>query len=262
MKPLSKKRALITGSTAGLGLAIGESLAAAGCDIVLHGMAPGEEVWDLCAELHERFGVEVSYVAADLSSESGVELMINSAKSLLGGIDILLNNAVVRHFAPVHEFPVEAWERALAVNLSAVFHATRLVLPEMRNGGWGRIFNMTSIYGLRGAPNRVDYVTTKSALLGFTRVVALENLDFGITCNAISPGSTLTPSIAARVDELREQAQLSEADAVRQFLNGKQPSGRFNEAAHVGDLIVFLCGHSGTDITGAMLPVDGGWLAS
>ncbi|MGH8384570.1 MAG: SDR family NAD(P)-dependent oxidoreductase [Pseudomonas sp.] len=262
MKPLKNKRALITGSTAGLGLAIGEALAAAGCSIVLHGRAPADEFSALCANLQERHGVEVSYAAADLSTEAGVEELVSIAQARLGGIDILVNNAVARHFAPVHELPVDAWNRALAVNLSAVFHATRLALPEMRLQGWGRIFNMTSIYGVRGAPNRVDYVTTKSALLGFTRVVALENLDFGITCNAISPGSTLTPSIAARVDELKEQAQLSEKDAVRQFLTGKQPSGRFNDATHVGDLIVFLCGHSGTDITGAMLPVDGGWLAS
>ncbi len=262
MNDLNGKRALITGSAAGLGLAIGEALAKAGCAVVLHGRAAVESMAATCNELSQRHGVEVSYQSADLSTPAGVSGLIEAATQTLGGIDILVNNAVTRHFAPIHEFPPEAWDLALAVNLSAVFHATRLVLPGMRERRWGRIFNLTSIYGMRGTPNRVDYVTTKSALLGFSRVVALENLDYGITCNSISPGSTLTPSIAARVEALREREQLSEEEAVRRFLAGKQPSGRFNQAAHVGELITFLCGDAGLDITGAMLPVDGGWLAN
>ncbi|AMO76100.1 SDR family NAD(P)-dependent oxidoreductase [Pseudomonas citronellolis] len=262
MRPLTGKRALITGSAAGLGLAIGEALANAGCNVILHGRAPAEDMASLCTELSERHNSSIGYQPADLSTEAGVQGLVDDAANRLGGIDILINNAVTRHFAPIHEFPVEAWERALAVNLSAVFHATRRVLPAMREQRWGRIINLTSIYGMRGTPNRVDYVTTKSALLGFSRVVALENLDFGITCNSVSPGSTWTPSIAARVEALRQSENLSEEEAVRRFLSGKQPSGRFNDARHVGDLIVFLSGDAGTDITGAMLPVDGGWLAS
>ncbi|MGP6112232.1 SDR family oxidoreductase [Pseudomonas aeruginosa] len=262
MSPLNGKRALVTGSAAGLGLAIGEALAKAGCAVVLHGRAKAESMAATCTELSERYGSQVSYLSADLSSPAGVADLVDQAQSVLGGIDILVNNAVSRHFAPVHEFPVDAWDLALAVNLSAVFHATRLVLPGMREQRWGRIVNLTSIYGMRGTPNRVDYVTTKSALLGFSRVVALENLDYGITCNSVSPGSTLTPSIAARVETLRQREDLSEEEAVRRFLAGKQPSGRFNQAEHVGELITFLCSEAGTDITGAMLPVDGGWLAS
>ncbi|WP_028627151.1 SDR family NAD(P)-dependent oxidoreductase [Metapseudomonas resinovorans] len=262
MRPLAGKRVLITGSAAGLGLAIGESLAKSGCSVVLHGRAPAAEMAERCAELSARHEAHVGYQQADLTTEAGVQALVESAASELGGIDILINNAVTRHFAPIHEFPVDAWERALAVNLSAVFHATRLVLPGMRERRWGRIINLTSIYGMRGTPNRVDYVTTKSALLGFSRVVALENLDYGITCNSVSPGSTLTPSIAARVEALRQSENLSEEEAVRRFLAGKQPSGRFNQAEHVGELIAFLCGEAATDITGAMLPVDGGWLAS
>lgn len=262
MSPLNGKRALVTGSAAGLGLAIGEALAKAGCAVVLHGRAKAESMAATCTELSERYGSQVSYLSADLSSPAGVADLVDQAQSVLGGIDILVNNAVTRHFAPVHEFPVDAWDLALAVNLSAVFHATRLVLPGMREQRWGRIVNLTSIYGMRGTPNRVDYVTTKSALLGFSRVVALENLDYGITCNSVSPGSTLTPSIAARVETLRQREDLSEEEAVRRFLAGKQPSGRFNQAEHVGELITFLCSEAGTDITGAMLPVDGGWLAS
>lgn len=261
-RPLHGKRALITGSAAGLGLAIGEALAKAGCAVLLHGRARAQTMAATCAELSERHAAPVHYLSADLSSTDGVTALVEGAREVLGGIDILVNNAVTRHFAPIHEFPQESWDLALAVNLSAVFHATRLLLPGMREQRWGRIINLTSIYGMRGTPNRVDYVTTKSALLGFSRVVALENLDYGITCNSVSPGSTLTPSIAARVEALRQRDGLDEEEAVRRFLAGKQPSGRFNQAEHVGELITFLCGEAGTDITGAMLPVDGGWLAS
>lgn len=262
MSALAGKRALITGSAAGLGLAIGESLASAGCSVVLHGRAPVESMTAECLILSEKYATSVSYLSADLSTAEGVASLVECANGILGGVDILVNNAVTRSFAPVHELAVEDWDKALAVNLSAVFHAVRLVLPGMRERGWGRVFNMTSIYGMRGTPNRVDYVTTKSALLGLTRVVALENLDFGITCNAISPGSTLTPSIAARVEALKQSEGLNDEDAVRRFLTGKQPSGRFNQANHVGELITFLCGAAGIDITGAMLPLDGGWLAN
>lgn len=262
MSALAGKRALITGSAAGLGLAIGESLAKAGCSVVLHGRAPAQSMAATCAALTQQYATPVSYLSADLSTAQGVAALVEGAQGLLGGVDILVNNAVTRSFAPVHELAVEDWDKALAVNLSAVFHAVRLVLPGMREQGWGRVFNLTSIYGMRGTPNRVDYVTTKSALLGFTRVVALENLDFGITCNAISPGSTLTPSIAARVQDLKQREGLDDEEAVRRFLAGKQPSGRFNQAEHVGELITFLCGAAGLDITGAMLPLDGGWLAN
>lgn len=262
MASLSGRKALVTGSAGGLGLAIGESLARAGCAVVLHGRSPADTMTQTCADLSERHSTTVTYITADLSTPQGCADLVRQAIQSVGEIDILVNNAVTRTFAPVHELPAEAWDTAIAVNLSAAFHAVRLVLPGMRTRGWGRIFNMTSIYGVRGTPNRVDYVTTKSALLGFTRVVALENLDYGITCNAISPGSTLTPSIAARVETLKQENNVTEEEAVRRFLVHKQPSGRFNNAGHVGELITFLCGTAGSDITGVMLPLDGGWLAS
>jgi len=262
MSKLKNKRALLTGSSSGLGLAIAESLAAEGCDVAIHGRSDVQSMQPLCRELGERHGVIFHYIQADLSHLDGVTQLVQSARDLMGGIDILINNAVTRHFGPLHEIPLDAWQQALAVNLSAPLYAIQQVLPEMRDRQWGRIFNMTSIYGMRGTPNRVDYVTTKSGLLGMTRVVALENLDYGITCNAISPGSTLTPNIESRVAALQEKENLDYDEAVRLFLTGKQPSGRFNRSEHVGDLITFLCSDAGTDITGAMLPIDGGWLAS
>jgi 3-hydroxybutyrate dehydrogenase len=178
------------------------------------------------------------------------------------GVDILINNAVTRHFAPAEAFPVDCWDRALAVNLSAAFHTIRLSLPGMRERGWGRIFNMTSVYGVRAVANRIDYVTTKAALIAMTRVIALETTNQGITCNAICPGAVLTPTSDVRIRALMDQTGLTREGATEGFLDGKQPTRRFVDAAHVADLVVFLCGAAGADITGAMLPVEGGWLAS
>jgi 3-hydroxybutyrate dehydrogenase len=258
---LTGKRALVTGSAGGLGLAIAEGLARAGCDIVLHGIEPQPEGEGACSRLREVHRVDAMYVQADLSGEAGVRHLFDAAGGARSGLDIVINNAVVRHFAPIESFPVAEWERALAVNVSAAFHLVRLALPGMRSRGWGRIVNMSSVYGSRGTTNRVDYVTTKTALLGFTRAVAMETVGQGVTCNAVCPGSVLTPGIDARVRKLVEDTGKSRAEADREFLAGKQPTGSFVAADHVADLIVFLCGPSGRDVTGAMLPVEGGWLA-
>lgn len=251
------RRALITGSSNGLGLAMARGLALAGCDVVLHGLETAADLRGTCEALEQECGVSVSYVQADLSQGSGVEAMMDAA----GAIDVLINNAVVRHFAPIEDFPAERWDQALAVNLTAAFRAVQLSLPGMRERGWGRIFNLSSAYGSRAIANRIDYVTTKTALLGLTRAVAIETLGQGITCNAVCPGSVLTPNIEGRLTDLMTRKQLDRETATREFLVGKQGTGRFVDAGHVADLIVFLCSESGASITGATLPVDDGWLA-
>lgn len=258
---LAGKTALITGSSAGLGLAMAEGLAAAGCGIALHGLAPAAEVRPVQDRMAQQHGVPVSYLQADLSEADAVAALVDDAVRRHGGVDVLVNNAVARHFGPLESLPRAAWEQALAVNLSAPFHAIRACLPHMRQRGWGRILNMTSAYGLRAVAHRIDYVTTKAALLGMTRAVALETVQQGITCNAICPGSVRTPSIEVRLQELAQAQGLDPDAATRTFLQGKQPTGRFVEARHVAELLVFLCSAAGRDITGAMLPMEGGWLA-
>ncbi|MEJ8572968.1 SDR family NAD(P)-dependent oxidoreductase [Microbaculum marinum] len=261
-RPLSGRRALLTGSVGGLGLAMAGELARAGCDLMLNGIDPSADVEPRYRELAEEAGVRIVYQQADLSRESGVRRLVDAATAELGGIDILVNNAVVRHFAPIVDFPAEQWDAALAVNLSAAFHAIRLTLPGMRERNFGRIFNITSVYGLRGTPDRVGYVTTKSALLGLTRSVALENLDCDVTCHSICPGSVLTPGTDERVVEIMDNERIDRAAAERAFLAGKQPGGQFVSPESVGTLLVFLCGPIARDMTGALLPVEAGWLAS
>jgi 3-hydroxybutyrate dehydrogenase len=261
---LKGKVALVTGSTAGLGLAIAKALAGAGCNVVLNNIVRRDEGSAVASALAQEFGVDAIYEQADLSSVTQIESLVSAATKRFAAIDIVVNNAVVRHFAPIEKLTPAEWELSLAVNLSAPFNIARLVLPTMRARRFGRIFNLTSYYGARGAENRVGYVTTKTGLIGMTRAIALEagNGDADITCNAICPGTLPTPDILGRIEKLAASQKISEDGAMQQYLAGRRPAGRFVANESVADLIVFLCGPAGRDITGAVLPVDGGWTAT
>ena len=259
---LADKCALITGSTSGLGFAIARALAGLGCGIVLNGIAPAEEGGATQQKLTQEFAVDAVYEKADISQLAEIERLVAASVARFGSIDIVVNNAVVRHFASIENLTPAQWEQSLSVNLSAPFHIARLVLPMMRARGWGRIFNLSSYYGSRGAEDRIGYVTTKTALIGMTRAIALEADDRDITCNAICPGTLATPDIMARIDKLAAANGISEDEATRQYLAGRRPAGRFVGLDSVGALIAFLCGPGGRDITGAVLPVDGGWTAT
>ena len=177
----------------------------------------------------------------------------------LAPIDILVNNAVVRHFAPVEAFAPEHWEQALAVNLSAPFHLIRLALPGMKQRRWGRIINMASIYSTRAVADRIDYVTTKTAILGMTRAVAIETTRTGITCNALCPGTLPTPAIQNKIADIAAREGRSLDETTSDYLATRQPTGRFVAMAGVGAMAAFLCSPAAQDITGATLPIDGGW---
>lgn len=259
---LAGKCALITGSVGGLGFAAAKQFAAAGCDIVLSGLAEPAQVAQSRREIEENYGVRAIHCGADLRRPAEIEEMIRQAEAEFGGADILVNNAVVRGAAPVEEFPAEVWDDGIAVNLSAAFHTIRLALPGMKARGWGRIVNVSSIYGLIGAANRVNYVTCKTALIGLTRAVALEVMSHDITCNAICPGSILTPVHEQTIRRTMVEQGLSREEAERRFHEGKQPSGRFIAADDVANFMVFLCGPGSRDINGAALPIEGAWSIS
>jgi 3-hydroxybutyrate dehydrogenase len=257
--PLQGKCALITGSVGGLGFVAAKRFAAAGCDIVLSGFAEAEKIAGARREIEGTFGVRTIYSSADLRQPNEIGQMFRESEAAFGGVDILVNNAVVRCAAPVEDFPVDAWDEGVAVNISAAFHTIRLALPGMKTRGWGRIINVSSIYGLIGAANRVSYVTSKTALIGMTRAIALEVLNQDITCNAVCPGSILTPVHEATIQKAMADEGVSRAEAERRFHAGKQPAGRFVAAEDVAGLMVFLCGPGSRDINGAALPIEGAW---
>jgi 3-hydroxybutyrate dehydrogenase len=261
MGSLTGKAAVITGSTQGLGLAAARRFAAAGCNVVLSGLDDRRAIADAQRSIESEHGVRTLYSDADLRDPAQIDRMLAEAHGAFGQIDILVNNAVVRHTGSVEGLLPQQWDEAIAVNLSAAFHTIRLALPGMKARHWGRIINVSSIYGLRGAAGRVGYVTTKTALIGLTRAVALETHAHGITCNAVCPGTTRTPVHEAAVAELVTTEGLSPSDAEARVLAGKQPTGRLVDAEGVAALMVFLCTDDARDITGAVLPIDGGWSA-
>jgi 3-hydroxybutyrate dehydrogenase len=260
MRSLAGRGALITGSDGGIGFAIAEALAEEGCSIVLNGPAESAASSGLRERIAAR-NVKCVYVRADVGNVDEIERMF-AAAAAIGDVDILVNNAVVRHFHPIEEFPVAEWDRALAVNVSAAFHTTRLAVPGMKRRNWGRIINLASIYSTRGGEHRVDYVTAKHAILGLTRTVALELARTGITCNAVQPGWVLTPHSERQIADRMKAAGGTREAAIAALLEPRQPSRRFVMPGEVAACVVFLCSAAGSAITGATLSIDGGWSAA
>jgi 3-hydroxybutyrate dehydrogenase len=252
---------LVTGSTSGIGRAIAETLAQQQCHVMLHGLLDPSEAEAMRASLAERSGVNVGFHGADLTQPAQIEELIDATRQTLGGIDILVNNAGIQHTATVEEFPCQKWDAILAVNLSASFHTIRLALPAMRERGWGRIINIASVHGLVASVNKTAYVSAKHGLVGLTRTVALEAAGSGVTCNAICPGWTRTPLVEPQIAARAEQLGVPLEEGARDLLLEKQPSGQFVTVEQLGQFVVFLCSGAATQITGASLPIDGGWTA-
>lgn len=258
---LRDRVAVITGSTSGIGLGLAEAFAAAGCRLVINGIATPNEAQTLTRRLEQQHQTQVFYHPADLADPEQCAALIHDAEERFAGVDILINNAGIQYVAPVEQFPVEHWNAILAVNLSAAFHTIRAALPGMQRRNQGRILNIASVHGLVASVNKAAYVAAKHGIVGLTKVVALENASAGITCNAICPGFALTPLVQKQIDDRAARAHLSNDEATRQFLCEKQPSGRFTAVEDIAALALFLCSGAASNITGAALPIDGGWTA-
>jgi 3-hydroxybutyrate dehydrogenase len=257
---LKGRCALITGSNGGIGQAIARSLAAEGCNIALNGVADPAQVEPARAALEVDFGIRARYFPTDLTRQSEVPKMFAAIEETLGPVDVLVNNAVIRYAAPIEDFAVDQWNHALAVNLSASFLTIKYAMPAMKRRNWGRIVNISSVHGLFGTVNRIDYVATKTALVGVTKSVALEARAYDITCNAICPGSVLTPHSDGGVKKLMAKEGLTRDAAEKKFLSDRGHA-RFVPASSIGAFIVFLCSTAGRDINGAIVPIDAGYAA-
>lgn len=259
---LNHRCALITGSITGLGFAIANALAREGANIVLHGLESEDQARAASDRLMQAHGVRTLISHADLRDVDQIERLMGQIQDTFGGTDIIVNNAVIRHFAPIEALGGKEWDDALAVNLSSAFHTARLALGHMKRNGWGRIINLSSVYGSAATPNRIGYITTKTALIGLTRAIAMETATCGITCNAIAPGTVPTPAITERIEGIAQAQGIDVDQATHDYLAARQPTGRFVAMENVAALIVFLCSEAGKDMTGALLPIDGGWTAA
>jgi 3-hydroxybutyrate dehydrogenase len=258
---LKGKSAVVTGSTSGIGLAVAQALAAQGVNIMLNGFGDKGEIEALRTAIKKQHGVAAHYSPADMSQPAEIATLIATAEKEFGGVDILVNNAGVQYVASVEEFPIEKWDTIIAINLSAAFHAIRAVVPGMKARKWGRIINTASAHGLVASGQKVAYVAAKHGLVGLTKVVAIETANDGITCNAICPGWVLTPLIEQQIAARAAAGGLSMDAAKIALLSEKQPMHEFSMPESIGAFAVFLCGDAAATITGASLPIDGGWTA-
>ena len=258
---LKGKTALITGSTSGIGLGIAARLAAGGARIVLNGLGDAQEIEQLRAMLAQKHQVSVAYLGADMSKPDAIAAMMKSAIAEFGALDIVVNNAGIQHVAPVEDFPAGTWDAILAINLSAAFHTVRAALPAMNKRGWGRIVNIASAHALVASPFKSAYVAAKHGIAGFTKTVALEVAEQGITVNAVCPGYVLTPLVEKQIPDTAKARGISREAVIRDVLLAAQPTKKFVTVEEVAALTAFLCSNDAASITGAVLPVEGGWTA-
>lgn len=246
---LKGKRALVTGSTSGIGLAVARALHAEGADVVLNGFGDEAEIAKLCEEM------SAQHSAANLLDVGEIETMIAEH----GPFDILVNNAGMQHVSPVDEFPVEKWDAIIGLNLTAAFHTTRLALPAMKEKGWGRIINTASAHSKVASPFKSAYNASKHGIVGFTKTVALEVAQAGITANCISPGYVWTPLIEGQIPDTMKARGMTRDEVINDVLLATTPSKKFVQPAEIGALAVFLCSEEAGNVTGANWSIDGGW---
>ena len=245
----------MTGGGRGIGRVAALELARAGADVAVAARTRAEV--DAVADEARALGVRAIALTADLGRAEDVKALFSEARSFLGGVDILVNGAGIAPTAPFARTTDEQWHSVLAVNLSGVFFATREVLPEMSERGWGRVVNVASIAGKTGMPYIAAYAASKHGVLGLTKVAALEMALRGVTVNAVCPGYVETAMTDTGIANVVAKTGQKAAD-VRRRLEEASPQKRMVTSEEVAALVLFLCGDQARGITGQALNVDGG----
>jgi 3-hydroxybutyrate dehydrogenase len=258
---LKGKNAVVTGSTSGIGLAIARALAQDGANVTINGFGTPAEIEKERAGIEKEFGVKAIYSPADMTKPAEIAAMIKTTETTFGSVDVLVNNAGIQYVAPIEEFPIEKWDQIIAINLSSAFHATRAAVPGMKARKWGRIISTASAHSLVASPFKVAYVSAKHGIAGFTKTIALELATFGVTVNCISPGYVWTPLVAQQIPDTMKARHLTAEQVKRDVLLAAQPTKEFVTAEQVASLALYLCSDAAAQITGANLPIDGGWTA-
>ncbi len=258
---LKGKHALVTGSTSGIGLGIAEGLAQEGVHLVLNGFGEAHEIEALRQRLASDYGVKVIYDGADMSQGADIARMMIEVANKTGGLDIVVNNAGIQHVSHVEDFPEAKWDAIIAINLSSAFHTTKAAMPYMKKQRWGRIVNIASAHGLVASPFKSAYVAAKHGIMGFTKTVALECAQEGVTVNAICPGYVLTPLVERQIPDTAKARGLTEEQVKRDVLLAAQPTKKFVTVEQIAATTIFLCSDAAASITGSHIAVEGGWTA-
>ena len=256
------KTAIVTGSTSGIGLGIAKGFAEAGANVVLNGFGDADEIEKTTSVLDAASTGAIVYNGADMSKGDDIAAMVDAVDAQFGGVDIVVNNAGIQTVEPVESFPPERWDLIIAINMNSAFHTTRAALPGMKQRGWGRIINISSAHGLVASPYKSAYVTAKHGITGFTKTIALEAAEDGVTVNAICPGYVLTPLVEKQIPETAEARGITEEEVKRDILLAAQWTKKFVTVEQLAGTALFLCSDAAENITGVSLPVDGGWTAA
>jgi 3-hydroxybutyrate dehydrogenase len=259
-QPLDGKVAVVTGSTSGIGLGIAQALAAQGADLVINGLGDPAAIEETRAGVEAEFGRRCLYSAANMLNPEDIRGMIATAADM-GGCDILVNNAGIQHVAPIDEFPDDKFAAIIAINLAAAFHAMKAAIPHMKASGWGRVINLASAHALVASPYKSAYVASKHGIAGMTKSVALEVAAQNITVNAICPGYVWTPLVEKQIPDTMEARGLTREQVINDVLLAAQSTKKFVQVEEVAALATFLCSPGAASITGAILPIEGGWTA-
>ena len=254
--------AIVTGSTSGIGHGLADALGAAGVNLVINGLGEAAAIEATRADLAKRHGVEVRYHAADMTKPDEIADMVTSTVAAVGRLDILINNAGVQHVSPIEDFPIDWWDRIIAINLSSVFHGTRAAIPPMKAAKRGRIVNIASAHALVASPFKSAYVASKHGVAGFTKTAALELATAGVTVNAICPGYVKTPLVEAQIADQARTRGISEEAVMRDVILAAQPTKSFVTVEQLAGMLLYLCSDAGASVNGAILSVDGGWTAA
>ena len=261
---LSGRTALVTGSTSGIGLGIATALGAAGARVAINGLGTPEQIDQAIATVRAAGAEDVRHFGADLRDAEQIAAMMADI-SAWSPLDILVNNAGIQHAAPLADQPVQKWNDIIAINLSSAFHTMQAALPGMAERGYGRVVNIASVHGLVASKDKAPYVASKHGIIGLSKVAGLEyaaagnRASGGVTVNCVCPGWVETPLIEPQI-----QARIgngSREDGVASLLSEKQPSLRMSLPEDIAALVVWLCRREAHNVTGASLPVDGGWTA-
>ena len=241
------KNVLITGATGDIGIAIVKAFAEKGYNIALHTFSKPGEAEDYVYALEEAFGEKAVYVQADISKENEVKAMFETLEKDFGKIDVLVNNAGVSLVSMLCDTTVEDWDRVMDVNLKGAFLCSKCAIDNMVHNKWGRIINVSSVWGNAGASCEVAYSASKAGLVGFTKALARELAPSGITVNAVSPGLIDTKMNSHLLD-----------DDIKELCD-EIPVGRMGTPEEVANAVLFLASEGASYITAQNITVDGGW---